>query len=220
MVCRRDPNQEPHQSMSMLLWSARKRGRYWKEQPKSLLQPRLWPIQKPFIPTIRQQADLRILATKTTVMYSASCTCNKCKITISKIVSTAICHCTLCRKVTSSIYSLNAVVPSEELKVEMGVPKRCTLPSETGVKPTLYFCGDCGSALWSESAGIPGLRTVKAGVIDGLDALGSEDFKPRAEQFIERRPSWLHGVAGTTQVEGLQEGVREILMRKLQRANM
>ena len=121
---------------------------------------------------------------------------------------------------TSSAYSLNAVVPSDDLKVESGNPKRCTLPPETGIEPTLYFCGECGSALWTQSARISGLKTLKAGVLDGAEVLGSDDLKPKAEQFVERRPPWLQAVAGTTQVEGLQEGIREILMGKLQRAKI
>ncbi len=153
-------------------------------------------------------------------MYSGSCVCGNCKITITKIISTAICHCTLCRKVSSSAFSLNAVVPSEDLKVDSGDPKTCTLSAETGVEPTLHFCGNCGSALWTESPKIPGLKTVKAGVIDGLGVLDESDIKPKAEQFVERRPSWLQEVAGTTQVEGVQEGIREILLKKLQRAKM
>jgi hypothetical protein len=43
---------------------------------------------------------------------------------------------------------------------------------------------------------------LKAGVLDGLEVLGNEDLKPKAEQFIERRPPWMRQTEGATQVEG------------------
>ena len=146
-------------------------------------------------------------------MPTASCLCGSCEITISKILSTGICHCATCRKMTSSPISLNAVIPSDSLVLQSGSPKECRLPSETGADSKFYFCSDCGSALWTESSEMPGLRVLKAGVLDGMEAL--EDVKPKAEQFVTRRPSWLSPISGASQCEGMQKGVREALMKRL-----
>ena len=152
------------------------------------------------------------------IMPTASCLCGSCKITISKILSTGICHCSTCRKMTSSLFSLSAVIPSDALVLLSGSPKECRLPSETGADSKFYFCPDCGSALWTESSEMPGLRVLKGGVLDELQAL--EDIKPKAEQFVARRPLWLSPVNGASQCESMQEGVREALMKKLHRSKV
>ena len=150
-------------------------------------------------------------------MGSASCVCGKCNLIVSNIISTGICHCTLCRKMSSSAFSINAVVPTESLTLISGELKSCHLPSDTGTDSKLYFCVDCGSASWTESNSMPGLKVLKAGVLDGTDALDNANLRPRAEQFVARRPSWLKEVNGAKQVESMQECVREALLRKLQR---
>ena len=48
---------------------------------------------------------------------------------------------------------------------------------------------------------MPDLRILKAGVLDGDDAMELEDVVPKAEQFTARRPAWLCAVAGAAQVE-------------------
>lgn len=151
-------------------------------------------------------------------MPTASCLCGSCKISISKIISTGICHCTTCRKMTSSPISLNAVIPADALVLESGSPKECPLPSETGAESKFYFCPDCGSALWTESSEMPGLKVLKGGVLHGVEAL--EDVKPKAEQFTARRPAWLSPISGAVQHDGMQEGVREALVKKLQRSKV
>jgi hypothetical protein len=81
-----------------------------------------------------------------------------------------------------------------------------------------HFCGDCGSSLWNESADMPGLKVLKAGVLDGTSEL--EDLKPKAEQFVARRPSWLKEVTGATQVDEMQLEAKKALVKKLQKSRL
>ena len=119
---------------------------------------------------------------------------------------------------TSSPISLNTVIPADALVLESGSPKECRLPSETGAESRFCFCPDCGSALWTESSEMPGLKVLKGGILDGMDAL--EDLKPKAEQFTAGRPAWLSPISGAVQNDGMQEGVREALIKKLQRSKV
>jgi hypothetical protein len=65
---------------------------------------------------------------------------------------------------------------------------------------------------------MPGLKVLKGGVLHGVEAL--EDVKPKAEQFTARRPAWLSPISGAVQHDGMQEGVREALVKKLQRSKV
>ena len=85
---------------------------------------------------------------------------------------------------TGSLFSLNAIVPNENFKLQVGSPKESFLGRQTR-KSAFYFCGDCGSSLWNESADMPGLKVLKAGVLDDTSEI--EDLKPKAEQFVARR---------------------------------
>lgn len=116
---------------------------------------------------------------------------------------------------TGSLFSLNPVVPTESFKVKSGTPKDATLP---GTDSKLYFCRDCGSNLWNETVNMFGLNVLKAGILGEVHDF--EDLVPRAEHFAARRPTWLHEVAGATQVDGMQEGVKEALAKRLQRSKI
>lgn len=64
---------------------------------------------------------------------------------------------------------------------------------------------------------MPGIKVLKAGTLDGEDALRSKDLWPRAEQFTIRRLAWLCPVAGAVQAERLQKGMKEAIVKKLER---
>ena len=150
-------------------------------------------------------------------MPTGSCLCGRCKIEVSKIISTGICHCTLCRKMSGSLFSLNAIVPDENFTLRLGNPKESFLDPQIK-QSKFYFCGDCGSSLWNESIDMPGLKVLKAGVLDGIDEL--EDLKPKAEQFVARKPSWLREVTGATQVDEMQLEAKAALVKMLQKSRL
>lgn len=97
------------------------------------------------------------------------------------------------------MFSTSVVVPKEGLEVT-GTPKTFTKTVDSGHGMTSFFCGDCGSTLYRESDGIPGIIVIKVGLIDGNE----EDFKnaiPEVEQFTRSRVSWIPAVPGVEQVE-------------------
>lgn len=48
----------------------------------------------------------------------------------------------------------------------------------------------------------PGMSILRVGTVDDFN-LHDTKLKPHVEQFIEGRVSWLHGVDGIPQVEGI-----------------
>lgn len=76
-----------------------------------------------------------------------------------------------------------------------GAPKALPKKADSGKIITSNFCGDCGSTLWRESDTYAGLRIIKAGTLDGEDAL--ESARPALELFTANRISWLPDIEGT-----------------------
>ena len=99
----------------------------------------------------------------------------------------ALCHCNDCRKITGSTYSTNLLVPGESFKVS-GSPKSIAKTADGGNTITSYFCGDCGSTLWRDSATFGTSKAVKVGVMDDPNAIGNT--KPDVELYSELRVPW------------------------------
>ncbi|KIV99501.1 uncharacterized protein PV09_08806 [Verruconis gallopava] len=106
----------------------------------------------------------------------------------------ALCHCVDCRKISGSTYSTNILVAENDFTVS-GSPKQISTTGENGNMITSYFCGDCGSTLWREGVGFPGLKIIKAGVMD--DLYGLDNAKPEIEYYSERRVAWVPQIPGS-----------------------
>ena len=61
---------------------------------------------------------------------------------------------------------INAAVPSAEFKITQGTPKRFTGVADSGRTLHRYFCGDCGSPIYSHRNPNPGFVVVRAGSLD------------------------------------------------------
>ncbi|THW20351.1 hypothetical protein D6C98_10578 [Aureobasidium pullulans] len=138
-------------------------------------------------------------------MTSGTCLCGNVSISYSgepalkvKTRRFALCHCTDCQKISGSAYSVNNVVSGEGFKVT-GNPKAFTKTADSGKKITSYFCGDCGSTLYRDGENFPGMKIVKAGVLDGKDVLN--ESKPNVELFAPTRPKWIAALDGAEQKE-------------------
>jgi hypothetical protein len=102
---------------------------------------------------------------------------------------------------TSSAFSINTAMPSEALQLVRGEPKVYTITGDTGAEADMFFCGDCGSSLWTEYKPMPGQRILKAGVLDGQESLEAEAIGLKVEQWTSRRCGWQKVCDRTAQVE-------------------
>ena len=99
--------------------------------------------------------------------YSGGCACGavRYECTAEPFVSYA-CHCTDCQKRTGSAFGISVQVPAEAVRVTQGAPKSRIRVADSGNEFTSYFCGDCGSTLFSTSKARPRIRTITGGTLD------------------------------------------------------
>jgi hypothetical protein len=98
---------------------------------------------------------------------TGSCLCGAIRYTISApVTALRACHCTHCQKTSGAGGTVNAVLPSEAFKLIQGTPKRYDARADSGRILHRYFCGDCGSPIYSERETNPGMVVVRAGSFD------------------------------------------------------
>ena len=89
------------------------------------------------------------------------------------------------------------IIKEDDFKVLSGNPKPISKIGGSGNTITSHFCGDCGSTMWRDGLGFPGLKIIKAGTLDDVDALAKA--KPTAELFTLTRVDWVNEIPGAAQ---------------------
>lgn len=103
---------------------------------------------------------------------TGGCLCGAIRYTISTpLTELRACHCTNCQKASGAGGSVNAAVPSSAFKLTQGTPKRYAGTADSGRTLYRYFCGDCGSPIYSQRATTPEAMTVRAGTLDDSSGL-------------------------------------------------
>ena len=103
---------------------------------------------------------------------NGSCLCGAIRYTISvPVTELRACHCTHCQKASGAAGSVNAVVPGASFNITQGAPKRYAATAESGRTLYRYFCGDCGSPIYSHRATTPETLVVRAGTLDDSSAM-------------------------------------------------
>ncbi|MBI3372365.1 MAG: GFA family protein [Betaproteobacteria bacterium] len=98
---------------------------------------------------------------------TGGCLCGKIRYTVSQPIQNIIaCHCTHCQKASGSGASYNAVVPSSAVTFTSGQPKCFEDTAQSGNILKRYFCGDCGSPIYSQRAKTPEMIVLKIGTLD------------------------------------------------------
>ena len=95
-------------------------------------------------------------------MYTFACSTGCPNSLVILPVITAVCHCTHCQKTSGGAGSVNAVLPRTALKVT-GTPKRYAAKADSGRTLMRYFCGECGSPIYSHRETTPETVVVRAG---------------------------------------------------------
>lgn len=98
---------------------------------------------------------------------AGSCLCGAIRYRISApVTELRACHCTNCQKASGAAGSVNAVLPSEAFQITQGAPKRYAAKADSGRTLYRFFCGDCGSPIYSQRETTPGTVVVRAGGFD------------------------------------------------------
>jgi hypothetical protein len=110
--------------------------------------------------------------------------------------TTALCHCTDCQKWSGAAYTANVVVPRTEFKVTKGTPKTYDAKGDSGKINKHFFCGNCGSSLYTELEIMPDVTCVKSGGLDG----GATNHPIAVEFYTKDRLDYAKAVEGANQV--------------------
>ncbi len=114
------------------------------------------------------------------------CACRKIryKLTASPLIVHA-CHCRDCQRITGSAFVINIWI--EKKFVEAGAAaKSFRLSGGSGQHHDVFFCGTCGTYLWSEYGAPSKSLFVRAGTLDTPQAV-----RPDVHIYTRSKLPWL-----------------------------
>ncbi|QAU33421.1 GFA family protein [Janthinobacterium sp. 17J80-10] len=116
--------------------------------------------------------------------YAGGCLCGEIRYQITADAGPSrVCWCRDCQRISSN-GTVNVIFPSNAIKIS-GVPSRHEKTADSGNTVTRRFCSKCGSQLFSDSSGRPGLTVVRVGTLDEPSTI-----KPSTNIWVSSAPSW------------------------------
>lgn len=122
-----------------------------------------------------------------TIEFSGRCSCGSVTFTGSVAESSALavhCHCKDCQRATGSGFATVIALPEADLKIT-GKFASHRVTGDSGGAVDREFCSTCGSPMFTTAVLSPGLRFVKAGVLDD-----SSWLKPAMACWTDSREDW------------------------------
>ncbi|OAL38743.1 hypothetical protein AYO20_01949 [Fonsecaea nubica] len=162
-------------------------------------------MSKPYIPLAGSADDGWSTETEAT----ATCFCGAVQLKFPTekpgFVDSFVCNCTDCRKITASMFASNFIVASDHVTHLRGKDNLTSFAQSktiaTGHTMANHFCSTCGTLMYRISSGFPDKLVMRIGTVDDFH-LHETKLKPRVEQYVKNRVSWLKGAEGVEQVEG------------------
>ena len=116
--------------------------------------------------------------------FSGRCLCGDVsyRITADPVVS-RICWCRDCQRIASN-GTVNAIFPTPAIAIS-GTPAEYLRPADSGHQVRRRFCARCGSHLFADSTGRPGLTVVRLGTLDEPSSI-----RPAANIWSASAPTW------------------------------
>jgi hypothetical protein len=115
-----------------------------------------------------------------------ACRAIRYKLTASPLIVHA-CHCRDCQRLTGSAFVINIWIEKKFVESSAAVPKSFRLAGGSGQPHDVFFCGTCGTYVWSRYHGAPGdALFVRAGTLDRPEAVS-----PDVHIFTRSKLPWL-----------------------------
>jgi hypothetical protein len=115
---------------------------------------------------------------------TGGCGCGAVRFEISEpLVSARYCHCTRCQRRTGTSASASASVVPGSFRVVQGEDRIRAWKPEDGHEK--WFCGDCGSALYTVNPHDRSQLGVRLGAVDG-----DPGVRPSVHQFVAYAAPW------------------------------
>src|SRR5215831_4658998 len=97
------------------------------------------------------------------------------------------CHCRDCQRLTGTAFVTNIWIERNMVEAKGPEPKSFRLAGGSGRAHDVFFCGECGTFMWSRYHGAPGdFLFVRAGTLENPDAV-----RPDVQIFTRSKVPWL-----------------------------
>lgn len=119
---------------------------------------------------------------------TGGCLCGKIRYAVNQPVDKIIaCHCTHCQRTSGAGASYNTPVAASAFQITAGSPKCFADTPASGNIMNRYFCGDCGSPIYSQRTKTPEMVVVKVGTLDD-----SNHMKLIMNIWTKSARPWMH----------------------------
>jgi hypothetical protein len=111
------------------------------------------------------------------------------------------CHCRDCQRITGSAFVINIWIEKKFVDAGGAAPKSFTLRGGSGKQHEVFFCGTCGTYLWSRYEIVPGdCLFVRAGTLDDPSAVA-----PDVHIYTRTKLPWLQLPEGSRAFEAIYQ---------------
>ncbi|KAK4956085.1 hypothetical protein LTR66_013398 [Elasticomyces elasticus] len=118
--------------------------------------------------------------------YNGKCHCGQTAWTAKLPEATTIlCHCDTCKLLSGGSYTLNQIIPKDDVKVTQGDLKAYVYKGDSGKGVNCYYCPNCTSHAYHVKEAMPDKAVIMTVLLDG-----GKDFKPVAEIYGKAKMSW------------------------------
>ncbi len=115
---------------------------------------------------------------------TGECGCGAVRFAVSgPFLGASYCHCTRCQRRTGAGASANARVKADDFRVVSGEDRISSWAPSDGAEK--FFCGECGSALFSRSPAAPDVIGVRLGALDT-----DPGIRPTSHQYVAYAAAW------------------------------
>ncbi|HWF74064.1 MAG TPA: GFA family protein [Solirubrobacteraceae bacterium] len=120
----------------------------------------------------------------TTAPLTGRCNCGAVRYEVDgALVSGGYCHCTRCQRRTGTAASASAAPEPGAFKIVAGEDRLRAWAPETGFEK--WFCGECGSAMFSRDPNNHDVVSIRMGTFDG-----DPGVRPGYHQFVAYAAPW------------------------------
>jgi hypothetical protein len=117
---------------------------------------------------------------------TGGCLCGAIRYSVSApIKELRACHCIDCQRSSGAHGAVVAFVPRQGFSITRGAPKTFAIKAASGRTLIRYFCGECGSPLYSHRETTPETLGIRAGTLDD-----SSDLRITAHIWTKSAPPW------------------------------
>ncbi|WP_299490837.1 GFA family protein [uncultured Shewanella sp.] len=129
---------------------------------------------------------------------TAACQCGQVSYTLNKKpIKVLACHCCECQILSSSPFSITAVVSKEDIHFQ-GEMKHWSRIADSGNQNHAKFCPSCGTRIYHVNPAQPDLIKLK---LKPVGASIDQDFAPIIHVWTSEKPAWYQIPVGIETLE-------------------